>query len=277
MPSLSFLYSSLSHIDMRLCHAHLTRTLYESDMSLVNSYRNLSPSSSPKHHSPLGSYKSDKHTSTASSSSMFSGDAHVVEWKPTKDSDHAHWDKSNSPLFKSTQFEYNNSEMDCTETPALNGGVAIVEIPQPEDHMTTSFNEAVLDSEESIFNDLDSESDYDESETENDDDAHPRMTCLLSRQYYLIWESGTVVNQSLLLPPSDGVIWQTSSKWTHLSDHTPSAQSSYYRAWSKPEGKAKRVAMDTVVKEHNEARRRSFLLTGPTQVIKITIIILLYT
>ncbi len=233
----------------------------------MNGYKRILIS---KPSSSINSYKSEKHTSIASSSSMISSDAHVVEWgKPTKDSssDHTHWDKGiQSPSYK-PQFEYN--DMDCTNSPAMNGGVAIVEIPQPEDHMTTSFNEPVIETEENIFNDLESDSDFDDSDFESDDLNQRRVTCLMSRQYYLIWKSGTVVDQTLLLPPADGVVWQMSSKWTQLTDHTPSIQSSYYRSWSKPEGKNKRVAIDTVMKENLEGRFKSFLFTGPNQVIVI--------
>lgn len=266
------LYSSLSYVDLRLCHAHLTRTVYDADMSIANGYRNVSSDSAHLSKQPSPSTtKSDKHLSTASSSSMISNEPHVVEWKPTKDvtSEHAHWDKG-SPSSYRAQFEYSSTEMDCTDSPAMNGGVAIVEIPQPEDHMTTRYNDSCLvatETDENIFHDLDFDYDCEDSETENDDANSRKITCLLSRQYYHIWQSGdALVDQSLLLPPSDGVVWQASSKWTNLTDHTPSGQSSYYRTWSKPEGKAKRIAMDMLIKENSESRQRCFLLTGPNQV-----------
>ena len=268
-------------MDLRLCHTHLTRTLYESDLSILSGYRHVLVNAPPtcvplsKHQSPTSSFKSEKLDSTASSSSVTSSDAHtssnnnVVEWKPVKDPalDHTHWEKNVRSPSDKLQFEYNSTEMDCTDSPAMNeGGVAIVEIPQPEDHMTNEVVNPILDAEENLFDELDGDSDYEDSETEEEGMSRTKVTCLLSRQYYLIWKSGRMINHSLLLPPSDGVIWQATNKRTILTDHTPSVQSSYYRTWSKPEGKARRVAMDTILKESSEERKKSFLLIGPAQV-----------
>ena len=111
------------------------------------------------------------------------------------------------------------------------------------------------------------EDNFDDSENEEEvSHAHKSYTMLLSRQYYHIWSS-QVPNESLLLPPCDGVGWVGGGRVPALFDHTPSQQSYHYRTWSRPRKKATRIAIESINKEQGgEASRRRFLLSGSSQI-----------
>lgn len=259
---------------------NLTRTIFESDMSLVNQYRHdidYTPYFPPllKHDSTInqpGSSTVSQSYASVSSHGSTNGvtKRDTIEWRPENSQQllHEHSQWSNDSLAQSrTQFEYSGSDLDTSN---LNGihqrGVAVVEIPTPRDDLAeisyTSQNAPEI--EEDLFENLE-DSDMEDSETEEGDGVKP-ITCLLSRQYYHIWKSTGMSPRSYLLPPSDGITWQVSSKRTPLYDHSPSAQSSYYRTWSKPCSKARRAVLDAVIKQHNTGANKRFLLTGPSKV-----------
>ena len=262
--------------------SNLTRAIFESDMSLVNRYRH--DVDCTPYFPPL--LKRDGTTDQASSSAVTSSQSYAsvsshgstngvmkrdtIEWKPEisqhMPNEHSQWANDNLPQSRA-QFEYSGADLDAS---GLNGihqrGVAVVEIPTPRDDLadTSYMNQNASEMEEDLFENLE-DSDMEDSETEEGDGVRP-ITCLLSRQYYHIWKSPGMSPRSYLLPPSDGVVWQVSSKRAPLYDHSPSAQSSYYRTWSKPYSKARRVALDAVIKQYNAGANKRFLLTGPSKV-----------
>ena len=199
----------------------------------------------------------------------------IIEWKPpmeTLSTEHAQYDNDiHSPSSTKPQFEYNNTDMDCHD--GVNGiherGVAVVEIPQPVDQLANDvpdYND-IHEVEEMFFDSINDVSDIDDdSEADECDETSTELVCLLSRQYYHIWKPSGIIDRSLLLPPSEGVIGQVTQKRPPLIDPTHSSQSAYYRSWTKPEGKAHRVAMDTALRDYAAGSKKRFLLSGPAHV-----------
>ena len=217
----------------------------------------------------------------------------VVEWKASSENknhhDHQALGKSgmHSPSSISSpdklhQIDYHVGEMDHS---GMNGihvhrGVAIVEIPQPEDQLSDDIHTTMNvkanstqiainqeaneeEEEEDLFADL-SESDTEDSETDEPNLSTWKRVCFLSRQYFHLWKSPGMSNSSVLLPPGDGVMWQNNQKRPPLVDL--SHQSGYYRMWSKPFLKGVRVSIDNAMKDFAAGSKRRFLLTGPAKV-----------
>lgn len=218
----------------------------------------------------------------------------VVEWKATSENRHhhdhqllvkseIHSPSSGASPGKLHQIDFHVGEV---EHSGMNGihehrGVAIVEIPQPEDQLSSNIHtgfdsnihstqnvgpqELPEEEEEDLFADL-SESDTEDSETDEPDISSQKRICFLSRQYFHLWKSPGMSNSPLLLPPSDGIMWQNNHKRPPLVDL--SHQSGYYRMWSKPLLKGVRLAIDSATKEYATGSERRFLLSGPARVSK---------
>ena len=281
---------SLAYVDLRLCSSpHLNRSLYEADLSLLNGYYQLhSPTTSPSISSPpLSSIADGEEMSPATSSmeGLTEEEEEIrhghVDWKPT-DTQTSRMDTPSpsvvskgypSPAYLNThptQFDCNMTNEPIKEDELMERGVAVVEIPRPEDQYEQIANtkEEEREEEEEELNLFDGlEENLDDSENEEEvSHTHKSYTMLLSRQYYHIWSS-QVPNESLLLPPCDGVGWVGGGRVPALFDHTPSQQSYHYRTWSRPRKKATRVAMESINKEQGgEASKRRLLLSGSSQI-----------
>ena len=239
--------------------SQLTRTTYESDLSYLNHYVYV-PKQTTCASPTLSSCCSAEPTASRQISS------NIIEWKPSLDKSI----EGSSSSHLAFEYNSNNGEMDCTE---MNGnhhkqGIAIVEIPQPVDQLTS--NDEIIPNtdkvQESLLNSLEDFSDMEEEDLE---ETLPLQTiCLLSRQYYHIWENLHSVSRAYLLPPSDGVVWEAAAGHRRLPllDHTFSGQSSYYRNWSKPERKSVCSSLESILKLQVKGINRRFLLTGPASV-----------
>lgn len=240
---ITFQYRSLQYLDLRALHSsNLTRTTYEYDLSHLNRYILYTKQS---HCSPALSPLCNNDVSTGSK---------IVEWKPSYE-----LEASNAT------FEYNSTDMECSEVSANHKrSIAVVEIPQPVDELADEARVVNTEKvERSLLNDLD---DFSDIETEDLEDYTSPATCLLSNQYYHIWKGTHFYSRSHLLLPSDGVIWDPVHNHQPLMDHTYSGQSAYYRNWTKPEGKDLCMTLDSLVKlQVNEVKMR-FLLSGPSSV-----------
>ena len=163
---------SLSYVDLRLCSSpHLNRSLYEADLSLLNGYYRLYPptTSSSISPPPLSSIADGEEMSPATSSmeglteeeddEMKVHHGHV-DWKPTDDTRSSRMDTPSPPVVSKdysspaylnthpTQFDCNMNTGPIKGDEMMERGVAVVEIPQPEDQFEQMANTTEKEREE---------------------------------------------------------------------------------------------------------------------------------